>query len=76
MSNNLNDRQLSPCKTICNECIFHALVEDLTECTNPDESGVNCSTIVFCSSFQPIQEIDSPCVSFSEEDEQLITHSA
>jgi hypothetical protein len=67
MSNNSNDRQLSPCKTICNECIFHVLVEDLTECTNLDESGVNCSTVVFCSSFQPVEEIDSPCVSFSED---------
>ncbi|NJR14929.1 MAG: hypothetical protein HC785_03965 [Calothrix sp. CSU_2_0] len=68
----MSNQQLSPCKNICNECIFHALVEDFTECLNPDELGVNCSTVVFCSSFQPTQQIDSPCVSFGEDNDEMV----
>lgn len=54
-------------KTICDECAFHELSNDKLQCTHPDESKVNCSTVVFCSSFQPLEEVDSPCVSFDDE---------
>ncbi len=65
----LTDRQPLLRKTICNECAFHTLVNGYVECTHPDELGVNCSKVVFCSSFQPTQEVDSPCVSFDLDDE-------
>lgn len=55
-------------KNLCHDCIFHIIENNLTECTNPDESGVNCSQVVFCSSFQPMQEIDSPCVTFGNDE--------
>ncbi|QXE22482.1 hypothetical protein B6N60_01165 [Richelia sinica FACHB-800] len=38
----------------------------MVECVHPDEAGVNCSTVTFCSSFQPLVEVDSPCVTFGE----------
>ncbi|AKG21980.1 hypothetical protein [Calothrix sp. 336/3] len=50
--------------TICDDCIFHSLTTDGIECTNPEESPVNCSVVIFCNSFQPKQEVDSPCVSY------------
>ncbi len=56
-------------KTICNDCAFYVLVEGVVQCTNPDKAGVNCSTVVFCSSFQPTQEVDSPCVSYGTNEE-------
>ncbi|MDJ0615294.1 MAG: hypothetical protein QNJ63_00890 [Calothrix sp. MO_192.B10] len=55
-------------KTICNECVFYDLVESTPQCLHPEEVGVNCSNVTFCNSFQPLQEIDSPCVSFSEDE--------
>ncbi|BAY23550.1 hypothetical protein NIES2100_33420 [Calothrix sp. NIES-2100] len=56
--------QPSPRQTICQDCAFHTKREDGIDCIHPDELQVNCSTIIFCNSFQPAQEIDSPCVSF------------
>ena len=61
--------QPSSRKTICNDCAFHTLVNGSVQCTHPDELGVNCSTVIFCNSFQPAQEIDSPCVSFDDEED-------
>ncbi|WP_242039488.1 MULTISPECIES: hypothetical protein [Anabaena] len=58
-----------PCQTMCNDCAFHVQTQELIECIHPDEIGVNCSTVIFCSSFQPAQEIDSPCVSFGSDQE-------
>jgi hypothetical protein len=55
-------------QTICNDCIFSDIVESAPQCLHPDEAGVNCSNVNFCNSFQPLQEIDSPCVSFSDDD--------
>ncbi|MBW4560604.1 MAG: hypothetical protein KME32_05495 [Mojavia pulchra JT2-VF2] len=55
----------SLCKTICNDCVFHIQVEGFIKCLNPEEMGVNCCNVIFCNSFQPTQEVDSPCVSFS-----------
>ncbi|MFN6571791.1 hypothetical protein [Dendronalium sp. ChiSLP03b] len=63
------DRQSLPCQTICNDCAFHVKVEGAIECIHPDELEVICSTITFCNSFQPAQEIDSPCVSFGNDEE-------
>ncbi|OUL30236.1 hypothetical protein BV372_22165 [Nostoc sp. T09] len=62
--------QPSPRQTICQDCIFSSKVEGAIDCTHPDEFEVNCSTIIFCNSFQPAQEIDSPCVSFDYDDEK------
>lgn len=53
-----------PCQTICNDCAFHVKVEEAIECIHPEELEINCSTVTFCSSFQPLQEVESPCVSF------------
>ncbi|UKO99588.1 hypothetical protein L6494_07740 [Nostoc sp. UHCC 0870] len=58
-----------PCQTMCNDCAFHVKTQESIECIHPDEIGVNCSTVIFCSSFQPAQEIDSPCVSFGNDQE-------
>ncbi|MBW4511819.1 MAG: hypothetical protein KME64_35750 [Scytonematopsis contorta HA4267-MV1] len=63
------DCQALSCKTICNECVFHILVEKSIKCLNPKEFGVNCSTVIFCNSFQPAQEVDSPCVSYGNDEE-------
>ncbi|HIK08165.1 MAG TPA: hypothetical protein IGS40_26355 [Trichormus sp. M33_DOE_039] len=55
------------CQTMCSDCAFHVKAQDEIECVHPDESGINCSTVIFCSSFQPAQEVDSPCVSFESD---------
>ena len=52
-------------KTICQDCAFYVKLQ----CTHPDESGVDCATVNFCNSFTPAVEIDSPCVSFGNDDE-------
>ncbi|WP_375494091.1 hypothetical protein [uncultured Nostoc sp.] len=57
------------CQTICNDCAFHALVEGAIECIHPDEFGVNCSTVIFCNSFEPTLIIDSPCVTYGNDEE-------
>lgn len=57
-----------PSQTICNDCAFSSKVDRGMECSHPDELEVNCSTVVFCNSFQPVQEIDSPCVTFGNDD--------
>ncbi|MFN7523030.1 MAG: hypothetical protein ACK5RD_07715 [Aphanizomenon sp.] len=51
-------------KTICQDCAFYVK----SQCTHPDELDVNCATVNFCSSFTPAVEIDSPCVSFGNDD--------
>ncbi|MBK1988928.1 hypothetical protein A0J48_015510 [Sphaerospermopsis aphanizomenoides BCCUSP55] len=51
-------------KIICEECAFYVK----SECTHPDELGVNCATVIFCNSFTPAVEVDSPCVTFGSED--------
>ncbi|MGJ5631196.1 hypothetical protein ABF638_18425 (plasmid) [Nostoc sp. CALU 1950] len=56
-------------QTICNDCAFHALVEGAIECIHPDEFGVNCSTVIFCNSFEPALIIDSPCVTYGNDEE-------
>ncbi|MDZ7956475.1 MAG: hypothetical protein RMY34_00955 [Aulosira sp. DedQUE10] len=61
--------QTSPYKTICKDCAFNIKVEDGTECIHPDELGINCSKVSFCSSFTPAQEIESPCVSFGNDED-------
>ncbi|MDJ0736887.1 MAG: hypothetical protein QNJ47_22940 [Nostocaceae cyanobacterium] len=61
--------QSSTCKTICNDCVFYSLVNGSSECISPDKTGVNCSTVIFCNLFQPMTEVDSPCVSFGEDEE-------
>jgi hypothetical protein len=60
--------QLPLRKTICNDCAFHVLVEGVVQCIHPDELEVNCATVTFCNSFQPTQEVDSPCVSFGKDE--------
>ncbi|MBD2679177.1 MULTISPECIES: hypothetical protein [Nostoc] len=67
MSNSI-DAQPLPCKTICNDCAFHVL-EGVVQCIHPDEAVVNCATVNFCNSFQPMQEVDSPCVTYGNESE-------
>ncbi|MEM9925324.1 MAG: hypothetical protein AAF915_16495 [Cyanobacteria bacterium P01_D01_bin.50] len=62
------EQQPSQRKTICNDCAFQVLVNNSMQCTHPLELGVNCSAVTFCSSFQPAVEVDSPCVSFDEEE--------
>jgi hypothetical protein len=63
------DCQVLSCKSICNDCAFHVLIENFIKCLHPEESGVNCSTVIFCNSFQPAQEVDSPCVSYGSDEE-------
>ncbi|MBD2455601.1 hypothetical protein H6G80_16115 [Nostoc sp. FACHB-87] len=65
LSNNNNSMS---CQTICNECAFHVETESGIECIHPDELAVNCAIVTFCSSFQPAEEIDSPCVTFGQEE--------
>jgi hypothetical protein len=55
-------------KTICCDCIFHLTKAGAIECTNPAELGVNCNKVTFCSSFQPMHEVESPCVAYGEEE--------
>lgn len=62
--------QPSPHQTICQDCAFHTKGQGTIECIHPDEFDVNCSTVIFCNSFQPAQEIDSPCVFFDYDDEK------
>ncbi|MCJ8280521.1 MAG: hypothetical protein MJK14_11610 [Rivularia sp. ALOHA_DT_140] len=64
----LTQLQSSQSKTICSDCAFHTLLNHQMQCTHPEESEVNCYTVIFCNSFQPIEEVDSPCVSFDDED--------
>ncbi|BAY10996.1 hypothetical protein [Calothrix sp. NIES-2098] len=59
--------QPSPHQTICQDCVFASNVTGVMECNHPDELEVNCSTVIFCNSFQPTKEIDSPCVCFDDE---------
>lgn len=59
------DAQPMSCKSICKDCAF--FVQE--ECTHPDELGVNCATVIFCNSFTPAVEVDSPCVTFGKDDE-------
>lgn len=66
-NSSLNEQQ--PSQTICNDCAFHVKVESAIECIHPDEADVNCAVVTFCSSFQPSQEIDSPCVTFGNDEE-------
>lgn len=63
----LTKHQSSQHKTICNDCAFHVFLKNIRQCTHPEESKVNCSHVIFCNSFQPMQEVDSPCVSFDDE---------
>lgn len=53
--------------TICNDCAFCRMTNDTKECTHPLELGIDCCKVVFCSSFQPLKEVDSPCVTFDDE---------
>jgi hypothetical protein len=62
--------QSALCQTICNDCAFHAKVERAIECIHPDKIEVNCSTVIFCNSFQATQEVESPCVSFGNDDSE------
>ncbi|WP_231866988.1 hypothetical protein [Anabaena sp. 4-3] len=57
-------------QTMCYDCAFHLQVQGGIECIHPEEIGVNCDTVVFCSSFQPSQPIDSPCVAFGNDDQE------
>ncbi|TBR59651.1 hypothetical protein BLD44_011160 [Mastigocladus laminosus UU774] len=61
--------QSSPRQSICNDCAFHIKVEGAIECIHPEELEINCSTVMFCNSFQSAQEIESPCVSFDDDEE-------
>ena len=65
---NSSDRQKLKSQTICNDCAFHTLSNNTLQCTHPDELKVNCSTVMFCNSFQPMEEVDSPCVSFDDKE--------
>ncbi|MEM7552995.1 MAG: hypothetical protein AAF378_02670 [Cyanobacteria bacterium P01_A01_bin.84] len=51
---------------ICNDCAFYNVNDRIKECTHPLELGIDCSRVVFCSSFQPLHEVDSPCVTFDD----------
>jgi putative hydrolases of HD superfamily len=53
---------------LCYDCAFHVTVADGIECIHPDELEVNCANVTFCSSFQPREEIDSPCVTFGQDE--------
>ncbi|PLZ87175.1 hypothetical protein CEN44_18160 [Fischerella muscicola CCMEE 5323] len=59
--------QPSPYQTICSDCAFHIKVKGVIECIHPDELEINCSTVMFCNSFQSAQEVESPCVCFDDE---------
>ncbi|MBD2338373.1 hypothetical protein H6G64_15470 [Calothrix sp. FACHB-156] len=60
--------QIPPFQTICHDCAFHIKLENAIECIHPEESGINCARVMFCSSFSPAQEIDSPCVTFGNDE--------
>lgn len=70
MSDSIESQPVS-CKIICEDCAFYVKLE----CTHPDELGVNCATVIFCNSFTPAVEVDSPCVSFGIDDEKKIQDS-
>lgn len=55
-------------QTICNDCAFHVETGDTLTCIHPEELDVNCATVTFCNSFQPSQEVDSPCVTFGNDE--------
>ncbi len=61
--------QPSPRQTICSDCAFHIKVEGVIECIHPEELEINCSAVMFCNSFQSAKEIESPCVSFDDDEE-------
>ncbi|AFY57030.1 hypothetical protein Riv7116_4611 [Rivularia sp. PCC 7116] len=71
MMSDLIKRKTYSVKTICNDCAFHTFLNTKLntklQCTHPEELPVNCSKVTFCNSFQPMQEVDSPCVSFDDE---------
>lgn len=69
MSNSMNLQQPLPYQTICNDCAFHVQAEGSINCIHPQELDVNCSTVVFCNSFQRATEVDSPCVTFGNDEE-------
>jgi hypothetical protein len=64
MSDSIKDQP--PRQSICNDCTFHALIAERIECIHPDELEVSCSTVIFCDSFQSTVFVDSPCVSFGD----------
>ncbi|BAT54736.1 unknown protein [Nostoc sp. NIES-3756] len=64
-SGSSSEQKLS--QTICDECAFHIQVTEVIACIHPEELDVNCATVIFCNSFQPSQEIDSPCVTFGND---------
>jgi hypothetical protein len=59
-------------KRICEDCAFYVKLE----CTDPDELGVNCATVIFCNSFtlpveiRPLAELilcyNRGCLYFSQ----------
>jgi len=55
-------------QTICCDCAFHLEVGDAIACIHPEQLDVNCATVTFCNCFQPAQEVDSPCVTFGNDD--------
>jgi len=76
LRSNLSDKEPEPKLSqensqslLCHDCAFHVTVSDAIECIHPDELAVNCASITFCSSFQPYEEVDSPCVTFGQDEE-------
>lgn len=63
MSELINKRN----KTLCNDCIFHVSRIGTIECTHPEEFEINCYNITFCNSFQPMHEVESPCVAYGQD---------
>jgi hypothetical protein len=57
-----------PPQTICHGCLFSVFVNNSPTCINPDETGINCANVIFCNSFTPKEEVESPCVSFGEDE--------
>jgi hypothetical protein len=64
----ISTQKISASPTICDECIFSVQINDLPTCINPDETKIDCTNVIFCSSFQPINEVESPCVCFGEDE--------
>lgn len=58
-------------KTLCDDCIFHVSRIGAIECTHPEEFEINCYNVIFCSSFQPMHEVESPCVAYGQDVEAL-----
>jgi hypothetical protein len=65
---NTQPGETAPPQTICHGCLFSMLVNNSPICTHPDETGINCANVIFCNSFQPKEEVESPCVSFGEDE--------